>query len=401
VGPTGTIIRNTFGSLSAEIQAAAPTTGKYTVVVEDERSAGSPGTGGYALTLAQVPGTFVVPAGDDGGAMTNGANHVGNVGLGDLDQWSFDATAGDQIFLKIGKTDVAASLQPGMTLVGPTGTIIRNTFGSLSAEIQAAAPTTGKYTVVVEDERSAGNPGTGGYSLTLAKAPGTLVVPVNDEGGSMTNGANHTGTILLGDLDGWTFSAAAGEQIIVRIAKTDLASTLNPGITLVGPTGAILRNTFGDLGAEIDVAAPETGTYTVIVEDERSAGNPGTGGYVISLAKAPGTFVVPTGDDGGAMVNGQDYTGQTHLGDVDQWTFTANVGDAITVTLDESTPLTAFDPWFRVVSPTGKIVANVSGTATATRNFTATEGGTYTVVVTDGTNYTGTAGYTLRVTLSP
>src|SRR5262245_64695509 len=40
-----------------------------------------------------------------------------------------------------------------------------------------------------------GHDATAQYRLTLAKVPGTVTVPVDDEGGPMTNGVNHTGVI--------------------------------------------------------------------------------------------------------------------------------------------------------------------------------------------------------------
>ena len=46
------------------------------------------------LTLAQTPGSFVVPAGDEGGPLSNGVNHAGVIHRGDLDQWTFTASQG-------------------------------------------------------------------------------------------------------------------------------------------------------------------------------------------------------------------------------------------------------------------------------------------------------------------
>ena len=53
----------------------------------------------------------------------------------------------------------------------------------------------------------------------------------------------------------------------------------------------------------------------------------GAGVYVVRLAKAPGTFIVPSGDDGRSMVNGTNYTGSVQRGDLDLWSFTANAVD--------------------------------------------------------------------------
>ena len=43
--------------------------------------------------------------------------------------------------------------------------------------------------------RPGGPSGTGSYRLTLAKTGAAVVVSPDDEGGPMTNGAMHTGTI--------------------------------------------------------------------------------------------------------------------------------------------------------------------------------------------------------------
>ena len=50
----------------------------------------------------QFPEAFIVPAGDEGGPMTNGGNYAGTITLGDLDLWSLTATAGDNIVLRLG-----------------------------------------------------------------------------------------------------------------------------------------------------------------------------------------------------------------------------------------------------------------------------------------------------------
>ncbi len=39
------------------------------------------------------------------------------------------------------------------------------------------------------------------------------------EGGPLTNGGMHTGEIVKGDLDVWTFTATAGDRIAVHIGE--------------------------------------------------------------------------------------------------------------------------------------------------------------------------------------
>src|SRR5436309_1334157 len=96
VSPTGVLLGNGIGTSAVQIAATAPTTGTYTVIVGTNDGVGrNNDTGGYLLTLAKGPGVFETSAGDEGGALTNGATHTGATYLRALDQWSFTATQGD------------------------------------------------------------------------------------------------------------------------------------------------------------------------------------------------------------------------------------------------------------------------------------------------------------------
>src|SRR5205085_2913304 len=129
----------------------------------------------------------------------------------------------------------------------------------------------------------------------------------------------------------------------------------------------LLVNTSGALWAEGDFTAPATGTYTVLVN--RTDGADGVGTYALTLAQAPGGFVVPAGDDGGPIANGANVTGTILRGDLDQWTFPANAGDAVSVTASEVGANTPFQPGLRVHGPTGQLLVNTSGDISATGSF--------------------------------
>ena len=85
---------------------------------------------------------------------------------------------------------------------------------------------------------------------------------------AMTAGANHSGTIYRGDLDMWTFDAAKNDAISLSIGEVLLGETdpgFFPWIRLRGPDGAQIGNSSGALVGQINVTAPLTGTYTVLV----------------------------------------------------------------------------------------------------------------------------------------
>src|SRR5207247_656603 len=85
----------------------------------------SSGAGAYRLNLAKAPGDFVVSPGDDGGTLTNGAVYTGSLPIGDLDMWSFNGNAGDNIILRMGQiVQSNADFYPQILLYGPDGALL-------------------------------------------------------------------------------------------------------------------------------------------------------------------------------------------------------------------------------------------------------------------------------------
>src|SRR5437773_2660647 len=140
-----------------------------------------------------------------------------------------------------------------------------------------------------------------------------------------------------------------------------------PWIRLVSPTRAEEGRVGGASAVQIAATAPTSGTYTVIVgtnDGTVSARNHDTGSYLLTLAKGPGVFATSAGDEGGDLTNGATHAGTIYLGDLDQWSFTATQGDYIALSMGEVAPATAgFQPWIRLVSPTGVLLGNGIGTS--------------------------------------
>ncbi|WP_416376128.1 thrombospondin type 3 repeat-containing protein [Salinimicrobium catena] len=266
ISPTGEIVGHswTFGESTQLVLADAPVSGTFRVVAGDSHA---DDTGEYILRLAQAPGNFVVPSGDDGSELTNGANHMGNITLGDLDQWKFTANEGNFIHLTVART--SGELQPEFRLISPTGNVVGHswTFGESTQLVVADAPESGDYRVILGDSHV---DNVGEYVLRLAQVPQAFTTSVGDEGGTLTNGANHTGVISLGDLDQWTFTANEGDFIQFTVART--SGELQPEFRLVSPTGDVVRHswTFGESTQMVVNAAPESGTYRVIIGDSHA-----------------------------------------------------------------------------------------------------------------------------------
>src|ERR1022692_4407451 len=199
------------------------------------------------------------------GALTNGWTHTGTISsVGDSDSWTFSASIGDSIVIRVGEITQTGSFTPRIRLQNPNAVQIASASGAVSAEIAVTATNTGTFTLIVDD--AVGTTATGTYRLTLAKSPGTIFVMPGDEGGPMTNGVMHVGTIDLGDLDVWTFSANSGDAVIVRMGEVvDTSGNFEPWVRLYGPNGKLLDSSFGVSAAEVAGTATKSGTFTVVV----------------------------------------------------------------------------------------------------------------------------------------
>jgi hypothetical protein len=233
--------------------------------------------------MTHTPGPITVSAGDEGGPLTNGAIHTGEIVQGDLDVWTFTATAGDRMAVHIGEITETDDFHPWIRLWSPTGATLGDIAGPDAQVIDdVVAPVTGTYLVLVASLDS-GFDGTGTYRLTMTHTPGPITVSAGDEGGPLTNGAIHTGEIVQGDADVWTITVLAGELITVNVTETAETDDFRPWIRLWAPTGATLGDTSGISAAQIlNAVAPVTGTYLVLVGSFDS-GFDGEGTYQLSV----------------------------------------------------------------------------------------------------------------------
>ena len=206
----------------------------------------------------------------------------------------------------------------------------------------------------------------------------------------MVNGANATGTINLGDIDIWSFTANKGDNINLRVGTTNFDGWLQ----LFGPDGKLLATGTGagSTDAYIDnYTATNSGTFTVLVSSWYTTQS---GTYALHLAQVPETFIVPAGDEGGAMTGSTNYFGTIKLGELDIWAFTACTGDSINLQLNT----TNFDGWLQLFGPDGRLLETGAGggsTHTFINNYTATNCGTFTVLVSSWyTAQSGTYGLT-------
>ncbi len=250
--PTGALAHYQWNNTTAVISATAQATGIYTIVVADRSG---PGTGQYELNFARLPGA------NEGGLLVNGGARVDAITLGDLDSYTFEASWGESVQLRLADLSGTA-FAPQFTVYGPTGAVVVSDWSNDVAGVAFTATTTGTFTVVVGDFSG---DAAGAYSLHYSRAPGA------NEGGLIANGASLAGYLDRGDLDSFTLNATAGESLQL-VMDEGLSPALTPEIFLYGPAGALIASTWSNTVATLNAIAPETGAYTVIVGDRIGTG---------------------------------------------------------------------------------------------------------------------------------
>ncbi len=405
-GPDGTPVA--FG---LSIRFAAAQSGRHTVVVGGFNVFAPPGgltvyyhtVGDYRLHVAAMGLPFPPPtAGDDGGALGVGTT-AGRLGTtqpgehrGDLDVWTFDATAGQALLLA---ADTPFQLfDPSGVLVFES-VLITSTSVSTLLSFVGNATATGAYAVVVgwyEDGPS------GEYAIDRAAVPGPLPpVPVGADGGPLTFGVRHTGTSTSGTFDLWTFDATQDDAIVLGGAHTVIGPS---GATVSAPADCSqsLNRTTTCTASVVTFTAPATGRYVIVVPGQSEVtSHP----YSLEVVRIPGGVApLATGDEGGPLVNGGNHAGRigapgqdpaSWRGDIDVWTYdvpsaatlivSAGAGTSIgTTPVDSNT----FRPVVRIFGPTGALLATGVAPSSTDRPVasasTVASAGRYTVVVTGG-----------------
>lgn len=261
--PNGVLIREGLAATSADndtvVSAPATNTGTYRVFAQSYYySLSSP----YVLSLAKIPGTYTVSAGDEGGPLTNGLAHQATNSLGDLDIWTFTAKTGDNIALRVG----APAYRPLLTLYNPGGVVIQTASGTSSAHRDASlfvqATNTGTFTVV---EQGVYNDDNGPYTLSFGHFPGPYSVSPGDEGGRLTNGVSYDATIALGDLDLWNFAACKGYPFTLTCQKLG-GAFFTPRLRLYARSGALLATTQNATSITLNYPGTNSGNYTVMID---------------------------------------------------------------------------------------------------------------------------------------
>src|SRR5262245_7176672 len=204
---------------------------------------------------------------------------------------------------------------------------------------------------------------------------------------TLSNGANHDGTIVPNGTNIWTLTANAGDSIVLRCGELSGTATFGPMIQLYGPSGALLSSSSHASDAYLAYRTTNGGTFNVTVSSA-VAGQTGT--YRLRFMQIPGAFIIPPGDEGGPLINGGTHEGTNSLGDEDIWTFVANAGDNIVLQGGIVSGTPSYSPWLRLFGPDGVPQVSTSGGLGGMIEYQPTNSGTFAVLV--GSRFAGNSG---------
>ncbi len=192
----------------------------------------------------------------------------------DTDLYRFSGNADDRVLIEADWIS-GDDFVPRITLIAPDGSRLSSQY--LAAVIDYVLPQTGTYTVIVNDDYY-DYPGK--YNLLISCTGGSCLPsspPPEDTGCNITCNSEPTDMFLqhgtrvrcdissASDTDLYRFSANANDRVLIE-ADWISGDDFVPRITLIAPDGSRLSSQY--LAAVIDYVLPQTGTYTVIVNDD-------------------------------------------------------------------------------------------------------------------------------------
>ena len=375
-GPDGARLGGEADNFGVDLDLTAPQTGTYYALV---RESGGDASIDYRVSLAVFPSPLADdPLDADGGPIESGERIVGRVDRGEMDVYTFDAGPGDSIVAAMGEIGGNNGTFVRLDLYGPDGARIGGEGDNFGVDLDFTAPQGGTYSLLA---RESGSDASIDYRLSLAVLPGAIADDDFDaDGGPIDSNRTLAGTIDRGDLDVYHFDASPGDNLVVSLGEVGGNNGTFPRLDVYGPDGARLAGEGDNFGVDLDVIAPQGGTFYAVV---RESGSDSGMTYQVSLARLPGPQAdEPFDADGGVLLDGVPRGGSTTQGDLDVFTFTASAGDPITVNANETRGDNGTAVRVDLYGPDGaKLGGDQGNTAASVSVPAAPQSGTYYALV--------------------
>lgn len=356
-----------------------PETGRYIVLVQEFFN--MPGAYQLHLTLSNTP-QF-----NDGGAIGIGQVLVGQLPNNGEQVWTFSGQS-DQI-ISIVLTPNVAQFDAILELYDPTGAQLVSLDEGFSGDAEVIAgfplPLTGTYAIHIS-----GFGGSGGeYNLSLAEG-GNETANFYDAG-DLYYGETRREKLRANEAHAWFFEGLAGDEITIVVSPLD--TKLDMHIWLLDPNVERLSEADQFLAGQAEIihyALPSDGLFVILVQEFFGE----SGDYDISLSYSGNDSML----DGGMLAYGDEVTEMLVPGRATMWHINTNINDIITFDLS---PVETGDLVLMLRDPYGNLVLVVNdhpaGEAERLPTFTATIGGTWTIIVRE--NRSLGSQYTLTVDL--
>ena len=207
----------------------------------------------------------------------------------------------------------------------------------------------------------------------------------------LASGENRNGAVVAGMSESWTFSVDVNQTIHLRVGEVSGGNGFTPRLQLYGPNNVVITSDYDSVDARIIHRATVAGTYTAVVSGYYAND---AGSYRLRLLLTPSSFVVPAGDDGGRLTNGQNHSGVIEVGDIDAWTYESGVNETLHFRIGKISGGSGFSPLIYLYDPNGAQVTYDYDTVDSRIIHRATLAGVYTLVVVghgclikDGSNF--------------
>ncbi len=197
--------------------------------------------------------------------------------VGEVDTFSFSASSGDTIFIKMTKT--SGDLWPRVNLYAPDGRSIKEYHSSSHVVIAQALSSGGTYNILADDGTSWEQ--TGDYNIVAQR----LNNP--DNAIAITPGVNSGGSIgIIGKVDTYTFSANSGDTAVVKASKTN--GDIWPQIRLYSPDGREIKSVHSSSTTEMSQTLTSDGRHVILIDDGTSWAHTGDYNLILQLLPAGG-----------------------------------------------------------------------------------------------------------------
>lgn len=314
-----------------------PETGSFTIAVRgyDNR------TGTYRLTLDQ----FVLEL-EEEGLLEYGETQSNQVNTPTGDRWTFEGSSGDTISIVL----VGVSLDDTyLELWDPDDVVLMQDDDSgpgYNSLIRAfTLPVSGTYSIIARGY----NGRIGTYSLSLMEGEAGNI-GLGEAEGELRYGDIVTNEITSVLGDNWTFIGAEGDVVSIDLVGVGLEDTY---LELYDPDGYFLASdddSGGGYDARIDgLSLPYSGTYTIVAQGYN--GTMGTYELTLLLGRiglGGGQPDIGNPTPEGEIEFGEIVEGNVETEDGDLWTFTAQLGQIVTIELNgaslQDTYLELYDP---------------------------------------------------------